>query len=50
MYRRLIAPSPREFWKYCGYALFLLAPGSLVVLPLLWLLRLFGIQASRWRN
>lgn len=47
MFRRTIALSPREFGKYCAYALILLAPGSFVVLPLIWLVRQFGIQASR---
>ena len=46
MFPRLTAPSPRELWKYCAYALILLAPGSFVVLPVLWLVRQFGIQAS----
>jgi hypothetical protein len=47
MFRRLIASSPRELGKYCAYALILLAPGSFVVLPVFWLVRLFGVQASR---
>jgi hypothetical protein len=46
MFRRPIAPSPRELWKWCAYALILLAPGSFVVLPLLWLARQFGNRAS----
>jgi hypothetical protein len=46
MFRRLNAPSPRELWKYCAYALILLAPGSFVVLAAFWLVRLFGVQAS----
>jgi len=37
------APS-REIGKWCVYALVLLAPGSFVVLPLLWLAR---YRASR---
>jgi hypothetical protein len=46
MFPRLTASSPRELWKWCAYALILLAPGSFVVLAVLWLVRLFGIQAS----
>jgi hypothetical protein len=46
MFRRLNAPSPRELWKYCAYALILLAPGSFVVLAAFWLVRLFGVQAT----
>jgi hypothetical protein len=40
MYNRLIAASPRELGKWCAYALIMLAPGSFVVLPVLWLVRL----------
>lgn len=39
MFRPLIATSPRERAKWCAYALVLLAPGSFVVLPVLWLVR-----------
>ena len=46
MIRRLKAPSPSELRKYFVYALILLAPGSFVVLPVLWLVRQFCIQAS----
>jgi hypothetical protein len=42
MFRRLIASSPREVRTWCAYALILLAPGSFFVLPLLWLVRLWG--------
>jgi hypothetical protein len=48
MFRRPKALSPREFGKYCAYALILLAPGSFVLLPVLWLVRLFGVKA--WRQ
>jgi hypothetical protein len=44
MFRPLIVTSPRELTKWCAYALVLLAPGSFVVLPVLWLVRRF--QAS----
>jgi len=47
MFRHLIASSPRELGKWCAYALMLLAPGSFIVLPVLWLVTLFGVQASR---
>jgi hypothetical protein len=47
MFRQLTAPSPREIGKYCAYALILLAPGSFVVLPVLWLVRQFFVPASR---
>jgi hypothetical protein len=46
MFRRSLGLSPRELGKYCAYALILLAPGSFVVLPVLWLVRQFCIQAS----
>jgi hypothetical protein len=44
MIRRLIAATPRELVKCCAYALILLTPGSFVVLPLLWLIRQFGVR------
>ena len=47
MFRRLIASSPRSLSKWCAYTLILLAPGSFVVLPVLWLVKVFGIQVSR---
>ena len=47
MFRRLMTSSPREFGKYCAYALILLAPGSFVVFPVMWLLKLVAVQASR---
>jgi hypothetical protein len=43
MFRTVTAPSPRELTKWCVYALVLLAPGSFVVLPVLWLVR-------RWQD
>jgi hypothetical protein len=46
MFRRSIGLSPRELGKCFAYALILLAPGSFVVLPLLWLVRQFAIQTS----
>jgi hypothetical protein len=46
MFRPSIGMSPRELGKCFAYALILLAPGSFVVLPLLWLVRQFAIQAS----
>jgi len=39
MFRPLAVPTPRELTKWCAYALLLLAPGSFVVLPVLWLVR-----------
>ena len=36
---KLTASSPRELTKWCAYALLLLAPGSFLVLPVLWLVR-----------
>jgi hypothetical protein len=47
MFRRLIAFSPRSLSKWCAYTLILLAPGSFIVLPVLWLVKVLGIQASR---
>lgn len=40
--------SPREFRKWCAYALLLLMPGSMLVLPLLWLFRRNGGPAVRF--
>jgi hypothetical protein len=39
MFRPLASQSPLELRKWCAYALLLLAPGSFVVLPALWLVR-----------
>jgi hypothetical protein len=47
MFRRVIASPPRSLSRWCGYALILLTPGSFIVLPLFWLLKVFGFQASR---
>jgi len=41
MFRTRTASRPREIAKWCVYALVLLAPGSFVVLPVLWLIRAF---------
>ena len=49
MYSRLTAPPP-ELRKWCAYALILLVPGSFVVLPVVWLVRLLGVQALRRAN
>ena len=38
---------PRGLAKWLGYGLVLLAPGSFVILPALWLARLIGGQAAR---
>ena len=46
MFRPLIASTPRELAKWLTYALVLLAPGSFVVLPVLWLLRSYRRGAS----
>jgi Protein of unknown function (DUF3563) len=40
MYRALTAASVWEIGKWSAYALFLLAPGSVVVLAVWWLLRM----------
>ena len=40
MFRSFMA-SRRELTKWCMYGLVLLAPGSFVVLPALWFVRLF---------
>lgn len=45
--RKLVAPSPRELARWSAYTLVLLAPGSFIVLPVLWLVRRFAVQASR---
>jgi hypothetical protein len=45
MFSRLIALSPAHR-RWCMYAMILLAPGSLFVLPVFWLVRMLG-QASR---
>ena len=47
MFRRLIASSPRSLSKWCAYTLILLAPGSFIVLPVMWLVKIVGLQASR---
>lgn len=41
---------PREAAKWCAYALVLLAPGSFVVLPLLWLSRQWVLRETATRN
>lgn len=38
---------PRGLAKWLGYALVLLAPGSFIILPALWLARMIGDQAAR---
>lgn len=45
--RSLFAPTPREVTKWFAYALILVAPGSFVVLPVLWLARLLECIAAR---
>lgn len=47
MYSRLTAASP-DLRKWGLYALILLVPGSLVVLPVLWLVRAVGVRF--WPN
>jgi len=37
MLRLPSAPSPRVFGRWCAYALVLVLPGSLLVLPVLWI-------------
>ena len=41
MLRRLMHSSPRGLAKWCLYAVALLAPGSLAVLVVVWLVRLW---------
>jgi len=36
--------------RWCAYALLLVAPGSFVVLPALWLVRSLTVQAARRRQ
>ena len=54
MLRRYIESSPHPLGKWCAYALLLLLPGSLIVLPVLWLVRLVrrhdGRRASSKRG
>ena len=38
---------PREMAKWCTYGIVLLAPGSFVVLPLLWLARHWASRTAR---
>jgi hypothetical protein len=44
MIRHLFAAVPPEVAKWCAFALILLAPGSFIVLPVLWLARRVGWQ------
>jgi hypothetical protein len=37
----------QKLGKCCACALLLIAPGSFIVLPALWLVRLLAIQAAR---
>src|SRR5688572_23518808 len=39
--------SPRDLGKWCAYLLILLTPGSFIVLPVVWLVRL--AVAPAWR-
>jgi hypothetical protein len=41
MFRPLIDALPPGLAKWCAYALIALAPGSFVVLPVVWLIRRF---------
>jgi hypothetical protein len=47
MLHRLIASPPRNLGKWCAYLLILLTPGSFIVLPVLWLVRLVAVPALR---
>jgi hypothetical protein len=47
MFNATKAIPPREMAKWCAYTLVLLAPGSFVVLPLLWLGRRWVSRGSR---
>ncbi len=47
MFSRLRTTSPREFGKWCAYALVLLVPASFVVLAVFWLVREYGVRAPR---
>jgi uncharacterized membrane protein len=42
MFRPLPALTPTGLGKWCAYALVLLAPGSFIALPVLWLVRHFA--------
>ena len=42
MFRALTAVPQSELTKWCAYAVALLLPGSLIVLPALWLVRRFS--------
>ena len=46
MFRCLKTPSPPELRKWGAYALILLVPGSFVILPVLWLVRLRSIAKT----
>lgn len=47
MFRRLTAFPPPALKKWCVYALILLAPGALIVLPLIWLVKLYRAMKDR---
>jgi len=47
MLRRFEELSPQELKKWCAYALVLLVPGSFVILPVFWLVRLVGARTAR---
>ena len=45
--KHLTALSSRDLAKYCAFALVLLAPGSFVVLPVLWAARFLAAHGPR---
>jgi hypothetical protein len=45
VFQTLMAMPPREIARWCGYAFLLLAPGSFVILPVLWLARHVALKA-----
>ena len=47
MLRRVLGWSPQELKKGCVYALVLLAPGSFVILPVFWLVRMLSARVAR---
>ena len=47
MFNAFTVPPQREWMKWCAFALVLIAPGSFVVLPLLWLWRLLAMRTMQ---
>ena len=47
MLGHLKASLPHNLGKWCAYAVILLVPGSFIVLPVMWLVRLF-VRKDYW--